>query len=58
MKKLLLTLLFCLFSFSANAKVTVFDFPLNTSHVDVIKDSVDNVVEITKSGKDSKVVYV
>ena len=28
------------------------------SHVDVIKDSVDNVVEITKTGKDSKVVYV
>ena len=28
------------------------------SHVDVIKDSVDNVVEITKSGKDSKVIYV
>ena len=28
------------------------------SHVDVIKDSVDNIVEITKQGKDSKVVYV
>ena len=28
------------------------------SHVDVIKDSVDNVVEITKCGKDSKVIYV
>ena len=27
------------------------------SHVDVIKDSVDNIVEITKSGKNSKVVY-
>ena len=28
------------------------------SHVDVIKDSVDNIVEITKQGKDSKVIYV
>ena len=28
------------------------------SHVDVIKDSVDNIVDITKSGKDSKVEYV
>ena len=28
------------------------------SHVDVIKDSVDDIVEITKMGKDSKVVHV
>jgi len=28
------------------------------SHVDVVKDSVDNIVDITKKGKDSKVVYV
>ena len=27
------------------------------SHVDVVKDSVDEIIEITKSGKDSKVVY-
>ena len=27
------------------------------SHVDVIKDSVDEILEITKNGKDSKVIY-
>jgi DNA repair exonuclease SbcCD ATPase subunit len=27
------------------------------SHIDVVKDSVDDVIEITKKGKDSKVVY-
>jgi len=27
------------------------------SHVDVIKDSVDEILEITKEGKDSKVIY-
>jgi len=27
------------------------------SHVDIIKDSVDEIIEITKVGKDSKVVY-
>tara|TARA_R110001592_G_scaffold6744_3_gene36395 strand:- start:7418 stop:10552 length:3135 start_codon:yes stop_codon:yes gene_type:complete len=28
------------------------------SHVDVIKDSVDNIIDITKDGKESKVEYV
>jgi DNA repair exonuclease SbcCD ATPase subunit/DNA repair exonuclease SbcCD nuclease subunit len=28
------------------------------SHVDVIKDSVDNIIDITKEGKESKVEYV
>ena len=28
------------------------------SHVDMIKDSVDNIIDITKSGKESKVEYV
>ena len=27
------------------------------SHIDIVKDSVDDVIEITKSGKNSKVVY-
>ena len=27
------------------------------SHVDVVKDSVDEIIEITKTGKDSKVIY-
>ena len=27
------------------------------SHVDVIKDSVDDMLEITKNGRDAKVIY-
>jgi hypothetical protein len=57
MKKLLLTLLFCLFSFSANAKVTVFDFPLSNSHVDVIKGQLYVYCKDLDEGADDKELY-
>ena len=57
MKKLLLTLLFCFFSFSANAKVTLLNIPLKQLQIDVIKGHLYTASQYETESKKNKILY-